>query len=129
MIDASEQSNPAALAQPGPSSNDSIMVDASTLEVMSPNTMIATSDAPEVDSVSSPTNTLPRGTELSEATPEPTTPKGNAAEEHDDDVPMIDISPGKESKDFDSHMSKPGRILPVFDPGTSPPKSTPKSMP
>ena len=125
MIDASETSSFPALAQPETPSNDSIMIDAPTPSVKSPNSSIAPSDAPEVQSVYSPTTTITQDSEIGETTSEPTTPKAEAIEEHDDDVPMIDISPGQ-----DPSTTKTGGVSPVFDPSSSPPKTTsPKLLP
>ncbi|KAL9124853.1 MAG: hypothetical protein Q9217_005866 [Psora testacea] len=77
---------------------DSLMPDAPTPIVASSDTSIAPSEAPESSTISSPPTTA-TGSE-SEAIESPegvTTPKATVAEEYDDDVPMIDVSPSRDA--------------------------------
>ena len=76
---------------------DRVMDDAPS--IASPCNSIAPSEAPELSTTSSPPTTLTDTTiGVSEFEDDPMTPKVVAAGEPNEDIPMIDISPGKEHK-------------------------------
>ena len=126
IADAEAQTSADGCVQPNVSATDSVMADIPISDVSSSNASTALTEAVEVPfiSSSSSTTTLPQDILASEPSPvDPTTPRAGTAQEHDNDEPMVWISPGKIEQAADplaTSVAMPVETPPASDPGTSP---------
>ena len=101
------------------------MSDTTNSNVASPDTNITPSETPAFSTVSSPSAMTEVVEPEDQQQDGPATPKPVAPLEHDDDVPMMDISPGKGQKTdiAENPLSRLTDTGVVLDPGSSPPKA------